>query len=42
MTAYPPKTAKGEEIEINQAWIDQRAKDEKRGKVLRERLAGIG
>lgn len=28
--AYPPKMAKGEEIEITQAWIDHQAKDEKR------------
>ncbi len=42
ITAYPPKTAKGEEIEINQAWIDQQAKDEKRVEVLRERLASLG
>jgi REP element-mobilizing transposase RayT len=41
-TAYPPKTAKGEEIEISQAWIDHQAKDEKRVEVLRERLASLG
>jgi REP element-mobilizing transposase RayT len=40
--AYPPKTAKGEEIEISQAWIDHQAKDEKRVEVLRERLASLG
>jgi REP element-mobilizing transposase RayT len=42
ITAYPPKTVKGEEIEINQAWIDRQAKDEKRVEVLRERLASLG
>ena len=39
--AYPPKTLRGEEIEINQAWIDFHAKDEKRGAVLRERLRNL-
>jgi REP element-mobilizing transposase RayT len=42
MTAYPPKTAKGEQIEISQAWIDYQTKDEKRVDVLRERLASLG
>jgi hypothetical protein len=40
--AYPPKTAKGEEVEITQAWIDQHASDEKRVELLRERLMGLG
>ena len=40
--AYPPKTAKGEEIEITQAWIDHQAKDKKRVELLRERLASLG
>jgi REP element-mobilizing transposase RayT len=40
--AYPPKTAKGEAIEISQAWIDQHAKDDQRVEVLRERLANLG
>jgi hypothetical protein len=40
--AYPPKTAKGEEIEITQAWIDHHAQDEKRVELLRERLTSLG
>ena len=40
--AYPPKTLRGEEIEINQAWIDFHAKDERRVGVLRERLRNLG
>jgi len=40
--AYPPKTAKGEAIEVSQAWIDHQAKDKKRVKLLRERLASLG
>jgi len=40
--AYPPKTAKGEEIEVTQAWIDHHAKDEKRIELLRERLGSLG
>ena len=42
IVAYPPKTLRGEEIEINQAWIDHHAKDEKRVEVLRERLRNLG
>jgi REP element-mobilizing transposase RayT len=42
ITAYPPKTAKGELIEITQAWIDRQAKDEKRVALLRERLTSLG
>jgi hypothetical protein len=42
LTAYPSKTAKGVDIEINQAWIHQQAKDEKRVEVPRERLANSG
>jgi hypothetical protein len=42
IVAYPPKTAKGEEIEITQAWIDHHAKHEKRVELLRLRKqAGI-
>ncbi len=40
--AYPPKTPKGKEIEITQAWVDQQARDEKRVELLRERLANLG
>ena len=40
--AYRPKTLRGEEIEIDQAWIDFHATDEKRGAVLRERLRNLG
>jgi REP element-mobilizing transposase RayT len=40
--AYPPKTAKGDEIRISQAWIEQQAKDQKRVELLRERLASLG
>jgi len=42
IVAYPPKTAKGEEIEITQTWIDDQAKDEKRIELLRERLSSLG
>jgi len=42
IVAYPPKTAKGEEIEISQAWIDHQAADETRVAVLRERLSSLG
>jgi REP element-mobilizing transposase RayT len=42
MTVYPRKTAKGEMIEVSQAWIDDQAKDQKRVEVLRERLASLG
>jgi len=41
-TAYPPKSAAGEEIEVSQAWIDQQVKDEPRVAVLRARLASLG
>jgi REP element-mobilizing transposase RayT len=40
--AYPPKTAKGQEIEINQAWIDHQAEDQKRVELFRARLATLG
>lgn len=40
--AYPPKTPKGQAIEVSQAWIDHQAKDKKRVKLLRERLASLG
>jgi len=42
IVAYPPKTVKGEEIEITQAWIDHHAQDKKRVELLRERLANLG
>jgi len=42
LVAYPPKTVKGEEIEITEAWIDHHAQDEKRVELLRERLANLG
>jgi REP element-mobilizing transposase RayT len=42
IAAYPPKTAKGEEIEITQAWVDEYSKDEERVELLRERLASLG
>lgn len=42
ITAYPPKTAKGQEIEITQAWIDHHAADQTRVELLRERLASLG
>ena len=40
--AYPPKTLQGQEIEINQAWIDHQLKDHKKVATLRERLASLG
>jgi REP element-mobilizing transposase RayT len=40
--AYPPKTAKGEPIEINQAWINRQVADAERVELLRERLANLG
>ena len=42
ITAYPPKSATGEEIEVSQAWIDHQVKDEPRVAVLRARLASLG
>ena len=42
ITAYPPKSASGEEIEVSQAWIDHQVKDEPRVAVLRGRLASLG
>jgi len=36
---YPPKTLKGDEIEINQAWVDHQLKDAKRVAAMRDRLA---
>jgi REP element-mobilizing transposase RayT len=42
ITAYPPKAADGQEIEIVQAWIDQQAEDEERVELLRERLSSLG
>ena len=40
--AYPPKTLQGQEIEINQAWIDHQLKDHQKVATLRERLASLG
>jgi REP element-mobilizing transposase RayT len=42
IAVYPPKTPKGEKIEITQEWIDHHARDEKRVELLRERLASLG
>ena len=42
ITAYPPKSATGEEIEVSQVWIEQHVKDEPRVAVLRGRLASLG
>jgi REP element-mobilizing transposase RayT len=42
IAAYPPKTAKGKEIEISQAWIDHHAGDEQRVELWRERLVSLG
>ena len=39
---YPPKTRTGEEIEINQAWIDHQLKDGKKVAAMRQRLASLG
>ena len=41
-TAYPPRAATGEEIEVSQAWIAHQVKDEQRVAVLRARLASLG
>jgi hypothetical protein len=35
ITAYPPKSATGEEIEVSQAWVDQHGQDEQRVAILR-------
>ena len=42
VAVYPPKTLKGEVIEINQAWIDHQLKDEKRVVAMRKRLSSLG
>lgn len=42
IAVYPPKTLRGEVIEIHQAWVDQQLKDAKRVAVMRERLASLG
>ncbi len=42
ITAYPPKSATGEEIKVVQAWIDHQAEDENRVELLRQRLASLG
>ena len=39
---YPPKTLRGEMVEINQAWIDHHMKDAKAVAAMRERLANLG
>ena len=39
---YPPKTLKGDIIEINPAWIDHQLKDKKKVAAMRERLASLG
>ncbi len=39
---YPPKTLKGDVIEINQAWIDHQLKDKKKVTSMRERLDSLG
>jgi REP element-mobilizing transposase RayT len=40
--AYPPKTAKGEQVEISQAWIEHQARDDGRVELLRARLCNLG
>lgn len=40
--AYPPKTPKGEQVEISQAWIEHQARDEQRVELLRTRLCSLG
>ena len=42
IAVYPPKTLKGEVIEINQAWIDHQLKDTQRVAAMRERLSSLG
>ena len=42
LTAYPKKSADGEEMEVSQAWLEQQAQDEPRVAVLRARLASLG
>ena len=42
IAVYPPKTLKGEAIEINPAWIDHQLKDTKRVAAMRERLSSLG
>lgn len=42
IAVYPPKTPKGKEIEVNQAWIDHHRKDEKNVARMRERLTSLG
>lgn len=39
---YPPKTLKGEPIEIDQAWIDHQLKDAKKIEAMRQRLVSLG
>ncbi len=39
---YPPKTPKGEEVEINKAWIDDQLLDENKVAIMRERLGSLG
>lgn len=42
VAVYPPKTLKGETLEINQAWIDHQLKDSKHVAAMRERLSSLG
>ncbi|MCP3997505.1 MAG: transposase, partial [bacterium] len=39
---YPPKTRTGDEVEVNQAWIDHQVKDAKGVARMRERLVSLG
>ncbi|MCP4304754.1 MAG: hypothetical protein GY788_07730, partial [bacterium] len=39
---YPPKTRTGDEVEVNQAWIDHQVKDAKGVARMRERLISLG
>ena len=39
---YPPKTLQGEEIEINQAWIDHHGRQSEKVATMRTRLASLG
>ena len=42
MTAYPRRSATGEDLGVSQAWIDDQTKDEARVTLLRARLANLG
>jgi hypothetical protein len=41
ISVYPPKTLRGENTKITQAWIANQAKDKKRVAVIRQRLASL-